>query len=176
MSYIWISSFMLVSIIAVMTLCIVVVLKCCLGYGLVCFNSIPTRFPFGVVALFGCSFCDAPVLFIFMFLRSSFLFYRFIYLRVLASGFFVVSDCNWVPSNTKYRYCGLQFWLENFFDTVVLKWNTVMNYLWLGSMWDLWWTKWRWGRFSPSTSVSPANLHSTNFSPVTITYHLGLVQ
>jgi hypothetical protein len=23
------------------------------------------------------------------------------------------------------------------------------------------WTKWRWGRFSPSTSVSPANLHST---------------
>jgi hypothetical protein len=36
-------------------------------------------------------------------------------------------------------------------------------------MWDMWWTKWRWGRFSPSTSVSPANLHSTNFS--TITYH-----
>jgi hypothetical protein len=28
-------------------------------------------------------------------------------------------------------------------------------------MWDLWWTKWRWGRFSLSTSVSPANLHST---------------
>jgi hypothetical protein len=23
-------------------------------------------------------------------------------------------------------------------------------------MWDLWWTKWRWGRFSPSTSVSLA--------------------
>jgi hypothetical protein len=23
-------------------------------------------------------------------------------------------------------------------------------------MWDLWWTKWHWGRFSPSTSVSPA--------------------
>jgi hypothetical protein len=23
-------------------------------------------------------------------------------------------------------------------------------------MWDLWWTKWRLGRFSPSTSVSPA--------------------
>jgi hypothetical protein len=21
--------------------------------------------------------------------------------------------------------------------------------------WDLWWTKWHWGRFSPSTSVSP---------------------
>jgi hypothetical protein len=30
--------------------------------------------------------------------------------------------------------------------------------------------------FSPSTSVSPANLHSTNFSTITITYHLGLVQ
>jgi hypothetical protein len=23
-------------------------------------------------------------------------------------------------------------------------------------MWDLWWTKWYWGRFSPSTSVSPS--------------------
>jgi hypothetical protein len=26
------------------------------------------------------------------------------------------------------------------------------------------------------TSVSPTNLHSTNFSTITITYHLGLVQ
>jgi hypothetical protein len=43
-------------------------------------------------------------------------------------------------------------------------------------MWDLWWTKWRWGRFSPSTSVSLANLFSTNFSIITITYHMGLVQ
>jgi hypothetical protein len=41
-------------------------------------------------------------------------------------------------------------------------------------MWDVWWTKWRWGMFSSSTSVSLANLHSTNFS--TITYYLGLVQ
>jgi hypothetical protein len=32
------------------------------------------------------------------------------------------------------------------------------------------------GRFSPSTSVSPANRHSANFSTITITYHLGLVQ
>jgi hypothetical protein len=24
-------------------------------------------------------------------------------------------------------------------------------------MWDLWWKKWQWDRFSPSTSVSPAN-------------------
>jgi hypothetical protein len=32
------------------------------------------------------------------------------------------------------------------------------------------------GQFSSSTSVSPANLHSTNFSTLTITYHPGLVQ
>jgi hypothetical protein len=43
-------------------------------------------------------------------------------------------------------------------------------------MWDLWWTKWRWGRFSPSTSVSPANLYSANLSTITITYDPGLVQ
>jgi hypothetical protein len=35
-------------------------------------------------------------------------------------------------------------------------------------MWELWWTKRHWGRFSPSTSVSPAN-HSTNFSVIIIT-------
>jgi hypothetical protein len=40
--------------------------------------------------------------------------------------------------------------------------------------WDLWWTKWRWGRFSPSASVPPANLHSTNCSIITLTYRLGL--
>jgi hypothetical protein len=34
--------------------------------------------------------------------------------------------------------------------------------------WDLWWTNWYWGRFSPSTSVSPANLHSTEFSIIII--------
>jgi hypothetical protein len=43
-------------------------------------------------------------------------------------------------------------------------------------MWDLGWTNWRWGMFSRITSVSPANLHSTNFSTITIIYHLGLVQ
>jgi hypothetical protein len=34
------------------------------------------------------------------------------------------------------------------------------------------------GRFSQSTrtSFSPANLHSTNFSTITINYHPGLVQ
>jgi hypothetical protein len=30
--------------------------------------------------------------------------------------------------------------------------------------------------FSEYISVSPANLHSTNFSTITITYHPGLVQ
>jgi hypothetical protein len=35
-------------------------------------------------------------------------------------------------------------------------------------MWGLWWTKRHWGRFPPSTSVSPAN-HSTDFSIIIIT-------
>jgi hypothetical protein len=33
----------------------------------------------------------------------------------------------------------------------------------------LWWTKRHWGRFSPRTSLSPANHHSTNFSIIIIT-------
>jgi hypothetical protein len=37
------------------------------------------------------------------------------------------------------------------------------------------WTKWHWGRVSPSTSGFPANFHSTNCSTFII-YHLGLVQ
>jgi hypothetical protein len=36
-------------------------------------------------------------------------------------------------------------------------------------MWGLCWTKRHWGRFSPSTSVFPANHHSTNFSIIIIT-------
>jgi hypothetical protein len=36
----------------------------------------------------------------------------------------------------------------------------------------LWWTKWHWAKFSPSTSVSPANPHSTNCS-ITIIIILG---
>jgi hypothetical protein len=35
-------------------------------------------------------------------------------------------------------------------------------------MWVLWWTKRHWGRFSPSTSVSPAT-YSTDFSIIIIT-------
>jgi hypothetical protein len=38
-----------------------------------------------------------------------------------------------------------------------------------GSMLGLRWTKRHWGRFSPSTSISPANYHSTNFSIIIIT-------
>jgi hypothetical protein len=37
------------------------------------------------------------------------------------------------------------------------------------SMWGLWWTKRHWWRFSPGTSVSLANHHSTNFSIIIIT-------
>jgi hypothetical protein len=41
-------------------------------------------------------------------------------------------------------------------------------------MWSLWWTKRLWGKFFPSTSVSPANHHFTNFI-ITITrgWHNG---
>jgi hypothetical protein len=42
-------------------------------------------------------------------------------------------------------------------------------------MWDLWWTKQHWGRFSPSISVSPAN-HSCDCSTLFIIHHPGLVQ
>jgi hypothetical protein len=37
-------------------------------------------------------------------------------------------------------------------------------------MWDLWWTKWHWGRCSPNTSISPANSHTTDCSTIII-YH-----
>jgi hypothetical protein len=39
---------------------------------------------------------------------------------------------------------------------------------------DLWWVKWQWGRFPPSTSVSLANSHSTKC--YIFIYHTGLVQ
>jgi hypothetical protein len=41
-------------------------------------------------------------------------------------------------------------------------------------MWDLWWTKLHWGRFSPSTSVSPTD-NSTDCCTL-IMNHPGLVQ
>jgi hypothetical protein len=40
-------------------------------------------------------------------------------------------------------------------------------------MWDLWWTKWRWARFSPRTLVSPANIHSICFSTIFFTITRG---
>jgi hypothetical protein len=48
-------------------------------------------------------------------------------------------------------------------------------------VWDLWWKKWHWGKFSPSTSVSPANYHSADCSTIIIIIiiiisHPGLVQ
>jgi hypothetical protein len=43
-------------------------------------------------------------------------------------------------------------------------------------MWDLWLTKWYWGRCSPSTSVFPDNSHSTDCSTFVIIHHPRLVQ
>jgi hypothetical protein len=31
-------------------------------------------------------------------------------------------------------------------------------------MWDFWWTKWHWCRFSLSSPISPADSHSSDFS------------
>jgi hypothetical protein len=43
-------------------------------------------------------------------------------------------------------------------------------------MWDVWWTKWHWGMFSPSTSVSPANSYPNDCSTVITIYRLGMAQ
>jgi hypothetical protein len=42
-------------------------------------------------------------------------------------------------------------------------------------MWNLWWTKWHWDRFSPSTTVSFPN-HSISCSSLIIIHQSGLVQ
>jgi hypothetical protein len=47
--------------------------------------------------------------------------------------------------------------------------NTVARVRVHVGMWCLWWTKRQWGRFSPSTSVSPANNYSNNFFIIIIT-------
>jgi hypothetical protein len=40
-------------------------------------------------------------------------------------------------------------------------------------MWYFWWKKWYWARFSLSTSVSPANSHSTDCPTLIIfTFHV----
>jgi hypothetical protein len=43
-------------------------------------------------------------------------------------------------------------------------------------MWDLWCTKWQWGRLYQSISVSPANSHSTDCFTIIIIYHPGQAQ
>jgi hypothetical protein len=45
-------------------------------------------------------------------------------------------------------------------------------------MWDLRWTKWHWGKFSPSKSVSPANSLAIDYSTFIIIniYNPGLIQ
>jgi hypothetical protein len=58
-------------------------LKCRFGLWCSCFISNPIRLPYWVVVLFGTSCCDVPVLFIPMFLQSSFFFCRFICLLVM---------------------------------------------------------------------------------------------
>jgi hypothetical protein len=40
-------------------------------------------------------------------------------------------------------------------------------------VWDLWWTKWHWGGFSPSSSGSSANPHCTKCS--ILIYHPGTI-
>jgi hypothetical protein len=42
-------------------------------------------------------------------------------------------------------------------------------------MWDLWWTKWHWGRVHQDASVSSAN-HSTDSTTLIIIQNPGLVQ
>jgi hypothetical protein len=42
-------------------------------------------------------------------------------------------------------------------------------------MWDLWWTKWHWGSFSPSNMVFFAT-HFTDCSTLIIIHHLALIQ
>jgi Tfp pilus assembly protein FimT len=42
-------------------------------------------------------------------------------------------------------------------------------------MWDSWWTKWHWGRFSPSTSVSTANYHSRDCSTHSLSTVAGTI-
>jgi hypothetical protein len=37
-------------------------------------------------------------------------------------------------------------------------------------IWDLWWTKWQWGRYSQSTSVSSASSHYTDCPTLIIIY------
>jgi hypothetical protein len=66
-------------------------------------------------------------------------------------------------------YCGIKISQQNFH---ILFSEFIPD---LG-MWDLWWDKVALGRFSPSSSVSPAIVvHSTNYSTITLMDHPGNV-
>jgi hypothetical protein len=84
-----------------------------------------------------------------------------------------------LPKGVDHKLC-LQTRIQTGLKSSERKNNPVSHRVGPGSIprqliWDLWWTKWRSGRFSPSTSVSLANLQATNCSTITITYHPVLV-
>jgi hypothetical protein len=54
-------------------------------------------------------------------------------------------------------------------------WGREKSFASAGKQINLFWTKWHWGRYSPSISVSLASSHSTD-CPTLIIYHPGLVQ
>jgi hypothetical protein len=75
-------------------------------------------------------------------------------------------NCSWwmcnvrAPHMTPETDACLTLWVGRAIAQAVSRWLPTAT---ARVKWDLWWTKWRWGMFSPSTQVSPANLHSTNF-------------
>jgi hypothetical protein len=74
--------------------------------------------------------------------------------------------------NVQYNYDDFVTELSDRLQTAhQVAWENLINSKERSSLvkWDLWWTKWHRGRFSPSTSVSPA-IHSTKFSILTITW------
>jgi hypothetical protein len=56
------------------------------------------------------------------------------------------------------RYCTRASWLSRF--VVAFPLGSIPSQV----MWDLWWKKWHWNKFSRSTSVSPAGSHSFSCS------------
>jgi hypothetical protein len=87
--------------------------------------------------------------------------YKFCTKHLLSIGF--VSLSVFTAPNRQYIYFDVI--RGRAIDEAVSRWLSTAAAL---VKWDLWWTKWRRGRFSPSTSVSPA-IHSTKFSILTIT-------
>jgi hypothetical protein len=85
--------------------------------------------------------------------------------------------CQILEKKCEYNVTAHQLFIESekarreVICSILIGFLVPMNLVRLGKM-----CEWRWGSFSLSTLVSPANLHSTNFSTITFTYHLGLVQ